>query len=141
MLWAFIWSNTVLEYLFISKSQSYISKPIFSKHRFFDLKKQHLAGRICGDTDRKGKKTCSGITINAINWLESFSKDCGDSFPDENVVKKFLPACYTKTSVFNTYTEEMKNTKQEHIKLSTFLNIWNKYCGHILISKVIYHTI
>ena len=70
-------------------------------------------------------------SLIAINWLKKFTDDCGDKMPDSE--KLFLPSCYTKLAVWQTYKADHP---QSNVSLDYFCKLWLKNCPHISISKV-----
>ena len=75
----------------------------------------------------------------AKEWLERFAELCGDSPPDETHRggnKWYLPSCYTKKLVYETYLEENKDNLTGAIALSSFCTMWNSHFPNVKISKV-----
>ena len=61
-------------------------------------------------------------------WFRKFTMNT-DSQPNSDV--KHLPACLTKSAVFNIYKEEISGGKRPTLAKSTFIyNMWKKHFPH-----------
>ena len=91
--------------------------------RYYSLKKDYvLHGRVDGKSAKYGSKFECEKVARAVTWFEKFVLESGDDAPDER--KVFLPSCYTKSDIFESFINHMKtfgfSDGTELIKISCF---------------------
>ena len=86
----------------------------------------------------KKSKSNSPPVVKSISWLEEFASCAGDRMPDSKLI--LLPHKTTKSSVYETYKEDIQRENGVPVSISTFRNIWMWHFPDLRMKKV-WHSI
>lgn len=81
----------------------------------------------------KKPRTVTKETLNAINFLDWYSKYYGDKMPHSNEV--LLPYVITKKQIYEDFKKK-SNREKADVSVSQFHLVWKKHFSHVKIRKV-----